>query len=1278
MLNTNEQGNLMVEIDGNISLYPWEQTDELNSNIGDAKRDSAGILIATSLDDWNDAEGNVYDSNKDYEAAANIKVIEQALNLALDRLGGLESDSQLLSKLELAFDNSFNRTVANSLISDFAQDNFDSIPAIKLVSGDTLNSANGSYDSLSGFIYLSREFVASNQDNFKLITDVILEEIGHHLDRQINQSDAPGDEGELFSNLVSNSLLSIADINRLKAEDDTALIIIDGQEVTVENSLPTAAEVDLGTLQEILPDSLGNIISQDLISEGENGATVLTWSNAFEISSLVSGGEYLPELALSNLTLTVPATENSHYELAAEATIAGEVYLVLGSLKKAEEIGSNKLVWDSLAIADLDAQILESLLSAQFTDLSELIPDNIERLTLAVGENSLQVTYDGAADLVSWIPNTAILAGIDSYLPDLTLDNPSIKITNNSNTVQYSLLGDITIGDDTVSLTGDFDGTTLNLLTLESFDTNLAVDDWFDSIPLINDKFPTLNINRPRLTIDGESKFTFDWHNAYKIDKLFGDTITSFNLPSGFTDNFLGTAEFSDHSLSILEDGAGVQYSGQYNDDKLEVIYLDDEFTFNYEPNNELALGDWFQDIPLIEDITIADPKIFLGNAAFTDPETGLDLGEGFNIAGALDLSNSENQYLRWTSEILGIDTLDIAVGYSSLGAINLSAQLDLDIPLISGSDFSAILRDAQIDFNYDGSEPTFTIDGEVDLAIDGENLGFSGGFILEPESVTGFFALKADSDGWDTPFGVPDSEIRNLGFQIGGTYQLPSIDNIGFIGDLQFGNFDIETAVLGDINDPDNLALVATPNESLPLTDILLGPVASYVFSQAADNLDFVRDFRNLLDRVLDVQLKPYDSDGDGEIDPLIQIVPVAGVEIANVPLEEGISLNAAIDAWGQSGRINLAGDRHNKLLAGSLSLDRIDLGNGVLVIEGFNDSQVNLDLLLSDTEQYLKGDASINFLGQQLAGINLAASQNGLEFEFSQNLENFKTNLQVTVDDSGFSARGGLNTTLNLDITTALGTINLVDLGFNAQASLALDENSFTGSINGSFDFYGNTFDLSLSVDAGDLDSLEGLIFDAVRAQIQSSIGDIFSTVEDWASGIENGIVDFAGDAADFVTIATDKLDADLDRITDTLWNTSLVSDARQLADVLSDNTDATAKDLARTLKSQLGLNTDTIADALSYGAGLPISSIADALSSSTFVANPDELSGILQRSTKATTSQISDALSSVEAGVSNTANDVSNTVSNTAKNVGNTVSNTAKNVGKSIGNVVGGIFG
>ncbi|MEO0849549.1 MAG: hypothetical protein AAFY50_24480, partial [Cyanobacteria bacterium J06648_1] len=120
MLNANEQGNLIVDINENISLCPWEQKDELNSNIGDNPSDNAGVLIATDLDDWSEREGNVYSSCEDHEAL-DSKVTEQALNIVLDRLSGLEGDSQLSSKLELAFGNSFNRNTADRLIGDFAQ-----------------------------------------------------------------------------------------------------------------------------------------------------------------------------------------------------------------------------------------------------------------------------------------------------------------------------------------------------------------------------------------------------------------------------------------------------------------------------------------------------------------------------------------------------------------------------------------------------------------------------------------------------------------------------------------------------------------------------------------------------------------------------------------------------------------------------------------------------------------------------------------------------------------------------------------------------------------------------------------------------------------------------------------------------------------------------------------------------------------------------------------------------------------------------------------------------
>jgi hypothetical protein len=69
---------------------------------------------------------------------------------------------------------------------------------------------------------------------------VILEEFGHFVDAQVNGTDTAGDEGELFSALVQGQSLDAATLQALKAEDDSAIITIAGENILVEQNTPNS------------------------------------------------------------------------------------------------------------------------------------------------------------------------------------------------------------------------------------------------------------------------------------------------------------------------------------------------------------------------------------------------------------------------------------------------------------------------------------------------------------------------------------------------------------------------------------------------------------------------------------------------------------------------------------------------------------------------------------------------------------------------------------------------------------------------------------------------------------------------------------------------------------------------------------------------------------------------------------------------------------------------------------------------------------------------------
>ncbi|MEX2213386.1 MAG: hypothetical protein WD768_04620, partial [Phycisphaeraceae bacterium] len=107
---------------------------------------------------------------------------------------------------------------------------FSFLPDIQFVPGEDLQYGNAAYNAAEGVIYVNQDFA----NNPKGVASAVLEEIGHHLDTQLNKSDTVGDEGELFRRILSGEKLSAADITAIRAENDQRTIRVDGKEVQVE------------------------------------------------------------------------------------------------------------------------------------------------------------------------------------------------------------------------------------------------------------------------------------------------------------------------------------------------------------------------------------------------------------------------------------------------------------------------------------------------------------------------------------------------------------------------------------------------------------------------------------------------------------------------------------------------------------------------------------------------------------------------------------------------------------------------------------------------------------------------------------------------------------------------------------------------------------------------------------------------------------------------------------------------------------------------------------
>ena len=116
--------------------------------------------------------------------------------------------------MRVAFGSSIDVEAAASFIDDIVsgRESF----GISILENNELNGAYGAFDQSAGTIYLSKDFVLANSADPSKISAVLLEEFGHLLDAKFNPTDAPGDEGAIFSRLVTGTPYTEATIAALR------------------------------------------------------------------------------------------------------------------------------------------------------------------------------------------------------------------------------------------------------------------------------------------------------------------------------------------------------------------------------------------------------------------------------------------------------------------------------------------------------------------------------------------------------------------------------------------------------------------------------------------------------------------------------------------------------------------------------------------------------------------------------------------------------------------------------------------------------------------------------------------------------------------------------------------------------------------------------------------------------------------------------------------------------------------------------------------------------
>ena len=224
------------KFDGDLECLGFEEVESIKEQIEKEIEQVKDSIYGES------SNNTVLYSTNDSEFSGRTfqRLLDNALidsQLVLTQFASIENTNSLLTT---AFGQNWDEDVVNNVIRNWQNKDFSNLPKISLINSASINNANAAFADSTNTIYISREYLAYQQNNPEAVSEVILEEIGHWIDSQINSSDAAGDEGDIFSKLVRNETLSNKQLQQLQAEDDTVIIDMDGN--ATELNLSTSVE----------------------------------------------------------------------------------------------------------------------------------------------------------------------------------------------------------------------------------------------------------------------------------------------------------------------------------------------------------------------------------------------------------------------------------------------------------------------------------------------------------------------------------------------------------------------------------------------------------------------------------------------------------------------------------------------------------------------------------------------------------------------------------------------------------------------------------------------------------------------------------------------------------------------------------------------------------------------------------------------------------------------------------------------------------------------------
>jgi hypothetical protein len=176
--------------------------------------------------------------------------LPDVLGLVRERLQQAASNPDLLSQV---FGDKANTSELQSVIKQWAIGDFSQLPSVQILSADITKGAFGLYAHDTQTVYLSDTLFQSNAAPTNSLfgaVGVLVEETFHWLDDRVG-NDTAGDEGELARNLVFGANLSSNELARIRSENDSGIIVLNGQSLSVEQNDTLSTADNLGTLNSV-------------------------------------------------------------------------------------------------------------------------------------------------------------------------------------------------------------------------------------------------------------------------------------------------------------------------------------------------------------------------------------------------------------------------------------------------------------------------------------------------------------------------------------------------------------------------------------------------------------------------------------------------------------------------------------------------------------------------------------------------------------------------------------------------------------------------------------------------------------------------------------------------------------------------------------------------------------------------------------------------------------------------------------------------------------------